>query len=63
LNELLTTNAAPRNQEIASKPELSEYTNRNYLLRIYDKLGLSSRLEVVLYAVSGTNSTPIPTEQ
>jgi len=51
------------NQEIASKPELSEYTIGNYLLRIYDKLGISSRVELVLYAVSGTDSTPIPTAE
>jgi DNA-binding CsgD family transcriptional regulator len=38
-------------------------TIRNYLLRIYDKLGISSRVELVLYAVSGTESTPMPTNE
>jgi len=41
----------------------SANTIRNYLLRIYDKLGISSRVELVLYAVSGTDSAPIPTNE
>jgi len=45
-----------RNQEIAHKLNLTEHTVRNYLLRIYDKLGISSRVELVLYAVSGSES-------
>jgi DNA-binding NarL/FixJ family response regulator len=44
-----------RNQEIASKLRLSEHTVRNYLIRIFDKLGISSRVELVLYALSGGN--------
>jgi two-component system, NarL family, nitrate/nitrite response regulator NarL len=42
-----------RNQEIALKLNLTEHTVRNYLLRIFDKLGISSRVELVLYAFSG----------
>jgi len=42
-----------RNQEIATKLNLSEHTVRNYLIRIFDKLGISSRVELVLYAFSG----------
>ena len=42
-----------RNQEIANKLNLSEHTVRNYMLRIFDKLGISSRVELVLYAFSG----------
>jgi DNA-binding CsgD family transcriptional regulator len=42
-----------RNQEIANKLNLSEHTVRNYLQRIYEKLGISSRVELVLYAASG----------
>jgi DNA-binding NarL/FixJ family response regulator len=42
-----------RNQEIALKLGLSEHTVRNYLIRIFDKLGISSRVELVLYALSG----------
>jgi DNA-binding CsgD family transcriptional regulator len=42
-----------RNQEISNKLNLSEHTVRNYMLRISDKLGLSSRVELLLYAFSG----------
>jgi DNA-binding NarL/FixJ family response regulator len=43
-----------RNQEIALQLNLTEHTVRNYLIRIFDKLGISSRVELVLYAFSGT---------
>jgi DNA-binding CsgD family transcriptional regulator len=46
-----------RNQEIALKLNLSEHTVRNYLLRIFDKLGISSRVELVLYAFSGAEGS------
>jgi DNA-binding NarL/FixJ family response regulator len=42
-----------RNQEIALKLNLGEHTVRNYLIHIFDKLGISSRVELVLYALSG----------
>jgi two-component system, NarL family, nitrate/nitrite response regulator NarL len=42
-----------RNQGIANDLNLSEHTVRNYLLRIYEKLGISTRVELVLYAVNG----------
>jgi DNA-binding NarL/FixJ family response regulator len=38
------------NREIASRLSLTEHTVKNYLFRIFDKLGVSSRVEVVLYA-------------
>jgi DNA-binding NarL/FixJ family response regulator len=38
------------NREIASRLKLTEHTVKNYLFRIFDKLGVSSRVEVVLYA-------------
>ena len=38
------------NREIAGKLGLTEHTVKNYLFRIFDKLGVSSRVEVVLYA-------------
>jgi DNA-binding CsgD family transcriptional regulator len=44
-----------RNQEIALQLNLGEHTVRNYLIRIFDKLGISSRVELVLYAFSGTD--------
>lgn len=40
------------NREIASRLSLTEHTVKNYLFRIFDKLGVSSRVEVVLYAFS-----------
>ena len=42
------------NREIAQRLTLREHTVKNYLFRIFDKLGVSSRVEVVLYAL-GTN--------
>lgn len=38
------------NREIAHRLSLTEHTVKNYLFRIFDKLGVSSRVEVVLYA-------------
>jgi DNA-binding CsgD family transcriptional regulator len=49
-----------RNQEISVKLNLSEHTVRNYLLRIFDKLGISSRVELVLYAFSGVEGVTTP---
>lgn len=40
------------NREIAQKLNLSEHTVKNHIFRIFDKLGVSSRVEVVLYALS-----------
>jgi DNA-binding NarL/FixJ family response regulator len=37
------------NREIAATLGLTEHTVKNYLFRIFDKLGVSSRVEVVLY--------------
>ena len=37
------------NKEVSIKLELSEHTVSNYLFRIYNKLGVSSRVELVLY--------------
>jgi two-component system nitrate/nitrite response regulator NarL len=39
------------NRQIAERLKLTEHTVKNYLFRIFDKLGVSSRVEVVLYAV------------
>jgi DNA-binding NarL/FixJ family response regulator len=43
-----------QNRDIAKELKLSEHTIRNYLFHIFDKLGVSSRVELVLYAVSST---------
>jgi DNA-binding CsgD family transcriptional regulator len=40
------------NREISQHLELSEHTVKNYLFHIFDKLGVSSRTELVLYAVT-----------
>ena len=44
------------NREIAKELGLSEHTIKKYLFRVFDKLGISSRVELVLYAVSHGNS-------
>jgi DNA-binding NarL/FixJ family response regulator len=41
------------NKEISSRLSVSEHTIKNHLFRIYEKLGISSRVELILYAVSG----------
>jgi two-component system nitrate/nitrite response regulator NarL len=40
------------NREIALELKISQNTVKNYLFRIFNKLGVSSRIEVVLYAAS-----------
>jgi DNA-binding NarL/FixJ family response regulator len=40
------------NREIARKLNLSENTVKNYLFHIFNKLGVSSRVEVIIYAAS-----------
>jgi DNA-binding NarL/FixJ family response regulator len=40
------------NREVAQELNLSEHTIKKYLFRIFDKLGISSRVELVLYAVN-----------
>jgi DNA-binding NarL/FixJ family response regulator len=40
------------NRAVAGELSLSEHTVKKYLYRIFDKLGVSSRVELVLYAVS-----------
>jgi DNA-binding NarL/FixJ family response regulator len=37
------------NREISVQLGLSEHTVRNYLFRVFDKLGISTRVELVLY--------------
>jgi DNA-binding NarL/FixJ family response regulator len=39
------------NREISQQLRLSEHTVKNYMFRIFDKLGLSSRAELMLYAI------------
>ena len=41
-----------KNREIAEKLQVKEHSVRNYIYRIFEKLGVSSRVEVILYAFS-----------
>jgi DNA-binding NarL/FixJ family response regulator len=50
-----------QNREIARKLSLSEHTVKNYLFHVFDKLGVSSRVELILYANSSTRRMQIGT--
>jgi DNA-binding NarL/FixJ family response regulator len=39
------------NREIGEKMSISEHTVKNHLYNIFNKLGVSDRLELALYAV------------
>jgi DNA-binding NarL/FixJ family response regulator len=41
-----------KNREIAQRLKVKEHSIRNYLYRIFDKLGVSTRVELILYAFS-----------
>ena len=43
---------ARSNREISEILHLSEHTVKNYMLRIFDKLGVSSRVELILYVIT-----------
>ena len=44
------------NREIAQKLKVKEHSIRNYLYRIFDKLGVSTRVELILYVFSQRES-------
>jgi len=46
------------NREIARQLKLTEHTVKNYLFRVFNKLGVSSRVELVLYAFKLAQSSP-----
>jgi DNA-binding CsgD family transcriptional regulator len=39
------------NREIAKQLTLTEHTVKNYLFRVFDKLGVSNRVELVLFCL------------
>jgi DNA-binding NarL/FixJ family response regulator len=46
------------NRDIARQLGLTEHTVRNYLFRIFNKLGTSNRLELALYVIKQTGAHP-----
>lgn len=46
------------NREIARQLKLTEHTVKNYLFRVFNKLGVSSRVELVLYAFRLAQAPP-----
>jgi DNA-binding NarL/FixJ family response regulator len=44
------------NREIAERMNLSQHTIKNYLFRVFDKLGVSSRVELLFLALSQTSN-------
>lgn len=55
------------NREIGKHLGLTEHTVKNYLFRIFDKLGVSTRVELVVYALacgqSNAASSPLPAKK
>lgn len=51
------------NSQLAEALKLSEHTIKNHLFRIYDKLGVSNRMEAVLYALTPRNTQPVESPQ
>jgi DNA-binding NarL/FixJ family response regulator len=39
------------NRQISERLDLSEHTIKNYLFRVFEKLGVSTRVELTLYAL------------
>jgi DNA-binding NarL/FixJ family response regulator len=46
------------NKEVSENLGLSEHTIRNYLFRVFDKLGVSTRVELVLYCLQERHASP-----
>src|SRR6478735_7605136 len=48
-----------KNKEMAEKMLITEQTVKNHLHNIFDKLGVSDRLELALYAIHKNIHTPV----
>jgi DNA-binding NarL/FixJ family response regulator len=46
------------NRQIAQRLQLSEHTVKNYLFRIFEKLGVSTRVELALYSLKQGRTWP-----
>jgi DNA-binding CsgD family transcriptional regulator len=46
------------NREIATHLKLSQHTVKNYLFRVFDKIGVSNRVELVLCALTSPMADP-----
>jgi DNA-binding NarL/FixJ family response regulator len=45
------------NRQISERLDLSEHTIKNYLFRVFEKIGVSTRVELTLYALKGGKVT------
>ncbi len=48
------------NREVSRKLNLSEHTVKNHLFHIFDKLGVSSRAELIIYVLQQRGGLPAP---
>jgi len=47
------------NRDISNQLNLSEHTVRNYLFRVFEKLGVSTRVELALYYIQESELEPV----